>query len=180
MPAECSRLRLFTDCLLISALTAIPLNLYANQEIPRGEITGRSCSTIAYRQLQHDTIPFTANFSSNTYKVGEGLQLFITVEENAYVTIIDQGSDPNENRNKVLFENTELVAGEKKRFPPEGYKLAVKPPAGTNTFEILLNREQPENNEPKKESNGRDVELEKLPETKAEPNRCIITFEITQ
>lgn len=169
--------RLLAACLFsISFLVlSVTPTLQADEETPRGKITARSCNASAHRQTQQDTIPFTATFSTDTYKIGEGLQLTITAEESAYVTIIDQGSDPNENRNKVLFENTELTAGEKKRFPPEGYKLAVKPPSGTNTFEILLNREKPE-----KEEGSRDVELEKLPETKAEPTRCIMTFEVTQ
>lgn len=173
--------RLLTAFLFSSSLvlSAIP-TLQANQETPRGEITARSCNASAHRQTQQDTISFTATLSASAYKIGEDLQLTITAEENSYVTITDQGSDPNENHNKVLFENEELVAGEKKRFPSEGYKLAVKPPAGTNTFEILLSHEKPENNEPQKEESSRDVELEKLPETKAEPTRCIITFEITQ
>ena len=170
---------LLSRLLLVSLITSSP-TLQANQEAPRGEITARSCNASAHRQTQRDTIPFTATFSDNAYKIGEGLQLTITAEENAYVTIIDQGSDPNENRNKVLFKNEELVAGEKKRFPPEGYKLAVKLPTGTNTFEIRLNHEKSEDNESKKGANGRDVDLEKLPETKAQPTRCIITFEITQ
>ena len=173
--------RLLVAVLFISSLSlsTIPTS-YASDETPRGEITARGCNAIAHRQTQTDTIPFTAKFGSNSYRMGEGLQLYITAEEDAYVTIIDQGSNPEEDRNEILLEDKELVAGEEKRFPPEGYKLAVKPPVGTNRFEILLSRKRMINNDTETSDNGRDVDLEKLPETKELPTRCIMSFEITQ
>lgn len=175
-----SFLRLVGGYLFATNLTLVGVPAsHANDESPRGEITSRSCKAITNQwQIQQDIIPFTAAFGSDTYKVKEGMELFITTEDDAYVTIIDQGSNPTENRNKTWYKNEKLVAGEKRRFPAEGYKLTVNPPTGTNTFEILISREKLEDKLPAKDENSRDVELEKLPEKKAEPFRCIMAFEI--
>lgn len=157
-------------------------SLHAEEATPKGKISARGCESMAVKHSDDDAVLFTANFGSDQYKVGDGLQLFITAKEDAYVTIIDQGSDPKKQRKHVLFTDKALEAGKEAVFPPVGYKLAVKPALGSNRFDLLLSRRPNSGKELTEHTgaNSKDVDLEKIAAPEDDVTHCQMSFEIVK
>ena len=98
-----------------------------------------SCS-LSSTEIMTNTAPtFKAQLDSDTYKIGDILTMQLLPNSDAYFTVIDHGSDPNDPpRKKVLFLNKYAQKDNVFSLPrPNTGFLEVFEPAGKNTFEII-------------------------------------------
>ena len=122
-----------------------------------------------------------------SYNIGQTLVLEVTPSADAYITVLDQGSDPDSpERGYPLVSDAPVKANE--TF--SGGEWAIEGPAGANTFEIIASR-SPYNQdttevseEPAENKGGKSKNVSPPAKSKAdadeEISHCTLTFEIVE
>ncbi|MBU0655171.1 MAG: DUF4384 domain-containing protein [Gammaproteobacteria bacterium] len=145
------------------------------------------CALTMAKDASGGELSLKATTDSASYKKGEFLTLTVTPSEDAYITVIDQGSGDTD-RNYKLFSDVEVKGGATYTFPPPGVgKLKVCGSTGNNVFEVIASKEplakSDQTEAEQKDRKSKDVNL--VPEAEAsEPEpiitRCTLSFEITE
>lgn len=122
-------------------LTSLSLNSFANEG-------AKAFSDGVLECLPNLTITSNAEIklSAHTdrlrYQLGDLLTIKVKPSADAYISVLDHGSDPAKpHRAQPLFSNV-FVQGETTYIfpPPNGDQLKIEPPAGTNTLEVIASR----------------------------------------
>ncbi len=174
--------------LLCGSLLWVPLLAQADGEANRkgSEVTVVGCNLTTEQAVSDDGLSIKASVDSSSYKIGDSLTLEVTPSADAYITVIDQGSNPDvPERGHELFTNTFVVGGNTYTFPPpHSGRLKVSGHTGSNTFEVIAALspiDPPDAAEAGKTAKKRDVNLEpdEKPKDLVGDTRCTLSFEIT-
>lgn len=165
--------------LFLSTMVALPHSAQANLMINQMAESGKGAEVLALpcSLTQSQTADFVihANLDQSEYELGDHLMLEVSPEQAAYITLIDQGSDPEQERGHVLFEDVYVEKDQTYMFPPSnlGY-LKVSGAAGMNTFEIIATS-HPRSSFPQ---HAKDANLELITPAGVKSSHCIIQFQI--
>lgn len=154
----------------------------------RGDFTVKSMGCgLNQKKNNNSEITVKANTNLRKYDIGENMILTVSASENAYITVIDHGSDPSKPElNNFLFRNVLVKKGQKFTFPPSSsrFNMQVTEPAGRNILEVIASKTQLVNPNVK----SRNIKLvEKVNLSKEErvqvavpTTNCLLAFEINQ
>ncbi len=166
-------------------LVLLPLWVQAaDKASPRGaEVEIVSCNLTQEKSHSSD-LSIQAELNQSVYRLGDLLSLNVTPSTDAYITIIDQGSDPaNAQRGQVLFQDTFVKGGDAYTFPPPASTpLEIGGHAGINTLEIIARLSPEKQPVSGKTENPKDVNFaaEQAPASDdAAMVRCTVRFVIT-
>lgn len=174
---------LFCTCLLLVSSFA-----QSDEEAKKkgSEVTVVGCNLTAEQSVPDSGLSIKASVNSSSYKIGDSLTLEVTPSTDAYITVIDQGSNPAKpERGHDLFTDTFVKGGNTYTFPPpHSGKLKVSGHTGSNTFEVIASQ-SPSISDDKLETGSatkrRDVNLESDDKSKdlIDVTRCTLSFDIT-
>lgn len=95
------------------------------------------CELTATEKTADSSLSMQVRINQPSYKISEKLILEVTPSVDAYITVLDQGSDPKApERGYPLFSDEEVKAGQ--TF--SSGKLDVEGPVGANVLEIIASR----------------------------------------
>ena len=162
---------------LLCASMAISANDMPNKK--GAEVFTIGCELTQIPQQKSD-IAIKARLDKDVYKIGDELQLEVKPSADAYITIIDQGSDAlHPERGYELFSDVFVSANNAYTFPPpHSVPLVVSGQSGINTFEIIAARSP---NETQRQANSKDVNHKVEDAVKRAEDtvtRCTVRFEL--
>lgn len=168
-----------TSVLLIGLLSDVNANnstgslfLQPTANAKSAEIVALDCSLT---QSQDADFVIHAHLDKSEYYLGDSLRLEVTPEQNAYITLIDQGSDPEQARGHILFEDIYVEKKTTYTFPPPNLgHLLISGAAGVNTFEIIATS-HPRSSFPQ---HAKDANLDLITPVGVKSSHCIIQFQI--
>lgn len=170
---------------LLMGLVAVPMWVLADGSAnPKGaEVETVSCN-LTQEKSHTSGLSIQAELNQSTYRLGDRLTLNVTPSANAYISVIDQGSDPaSTQRGHVLFQDEFVKGGDAYTFPPPASTpLEIGGQAGINTLEIVARRYPEKQAESGKPEKSKDVNFASEPAPSSdeiEIARCTVRFAIT-
>lgn len=131
--------------------------------------------------VSNPELSLSAHTDQSSYRIGEALKVTVQANQDAYISLLDHGSDPAKpHRAHVLYSNILVKQGDSYVFPTDkAYKLEVTKPAGYNTLEVIASLKPL----PQAEAGSKNVNLKRNAEPteaaeKIESSNCRLGFGI--
>lgn len=85
-------------------------------------------------------LSLSAYTDQSSYRIGDALKVTVQASQDAYISLLDHGSDPTKpHRAHVLYSNVLVKQGDSYVFPTDKRdQLEIAEPAGYNTLEVIV------------------------------------------
>lgn len=125
-------------------------------------------------------LSLSAHTDQSSYRIGDALKVTVQANQDAYISLLDHGSDPAKPRAHVLYSNVWVKQNDSYVFPTDkAYELQATEPVGYNTLEVIASLKPL----PQAEAGSKNVNLVRSAESKkaaeqVETSNCRLGFGI--
>lgn len=126
-------------------------------------------------------LSLSAHTNQSSYRIGDALKVTVQASQDAYISLLDHGSDPAKpHRAHVLYSNVLVKQNDSYVFPTDkAYELQATEPVGYNTLEVIASLKPL----PQAEAGSKNVNLVRSAELKEaaeeiESSNCHLGFGI--
>lgn len=150
-------------------LASLSLSTYANDG-GKGFAGGVLDCPPSLSAASNPELSLSAYTDQSSYRIGEALKVTVQASQDAYISLLDHGSDPAKPRAHVLYSNVLVKQNDSYVFPTDkAYELQATEPVGYNTLEVIASLKPL----PQAEAGSKNVNLVRSAELKEAAEKIV-------
>lgn len=146
-------------CVLVALLLDTLTNYTYLQDTSKGFAGGVLDCPPSLSTASNPELSLSAYTDQSSYRIGDALKVTVQASQDAYISLLDHGSDPAQpHRAHVLYSNIWVKQGDSYVFPTDKRdQLKIAKPVGYNTLEVIASLKPL----PQAEAGSKNVNLER-------------------